>query len=236
MRQIRTFSSIEELEDILQKGVWVVFPEILPAFAYAQLNIRSMFKVRCLDRRPKESVWSRNAMLGEYVPEVTASQKPLQDADEVVPEETSVVDHQKITIFHELLHAFQFEGGIPEPRRRYGVMDEAYKDWERQIETHAYTLVQTAPDFLEYLLFALSTRPRCNVVYDIPAETPFFEFHKQLVAKWIKKLAGESLEFGNLSQVRLLEWAKLMDVNVSESCISSLPIGRHNQLQFWDSR
>lgn len=177
-------NSVDDLKPMMDLGIKVVFGSLVISMG------------NLLDAKPG-ALWRGFPYKKEINIRTRLDTFPPSKIYGRIPE----VDEQKITLLHELDHLFHETCGTKD-----GYMSSD-NPIEIEIDRHCYNILIDMPHLLEQIVYELSTRNNCHIVYESLEETPFHRFHLQLIDKFIKNISVNSLIFGDQSTIRLLQIA-----------------------------
>lgn len=177
------FSSTEELQPILDKGILVTFSD--------KPNIFSVFSVintvRKFEDYPRFRTW-----IGTALKHFEGPTSGVRSSD--------LLEAQKVTLIHELLHVFHYCTTGQSFGRGRGAFGLNNKEYEAAIDEEAFRIVRQNSPFFAAVILELTVHQKCSWKYEV-INTPFCHFHRDLI---LSKLQAERLKFGDPTQIRML--------------------------------
>ena len=188
------FSSIEDLNPILQEGLLVIFVQ-------PNTFLKNTITKERRNRRPFFTIKIATAITEMIHPDGTIG--------------TDLMGEQKVTLVHELIHAFHYAIETPTGQsfrqaELFGFLKN--KEYELEIDRVAHGIVRDNENFFESLVAELILNPNCEFRYEV-GSTPFLSFHKKVISCMLSRVAGR-LAFGNQEQIKILRMALQLDLHI----------------------
>ena len=193
--QIPCFSSINELGAVFQHGLRILFRETMTTadgFSY------------------KSPIGDQGLII------VRASGKFIFTRPTDLPQ-LPYLEEQKVTLVHELIHAFHRTSKFTQFIRPHPLITSAeenarHKEYEHAIERATHRIAIHNHSLFEQIMYELSARPSCCFDYEVKS-TPFYKFHARLLEKFLRDMPSP-INMVDERQMRLFKLAERMKVSL----------------------